>query len=510
MGAIATHGYARRRAVVRVICVRLIRHVLVWGCGLLALVVAALGARSFWRCDEAAYCTYETAPAPSQGIDRRQLVGSYPGGIFWLALYADITVHEPVDWYGGPPTELIPDSAPTARLVPKRVPAGWGPRWRWGGFNLWAQSNASPRGRCESVVVPHWALFLMLGWPAYRLLRRRWIARRWRKNGKCVRCGYDLRASGDVCPECGHGVREPTVISGHGRRGRRWPIPAAGALALGLVVLWLGMGRGRGQEPRAVRWEPGTALPDHPLPQRVELEAAPGVWMRFALIPSGRFVMGSPSDEVQRTGNEDQHEVIISKPFYMGQTCVTQEQYEAVMGSNPSASYNNGAKNPVDKVNWKDAMEFCRSLSKRSGQSVHLPTEAQWEYACRAGTSTPFNTGRTLQRKPAYHQGYTYPNNRADIPADGSVAVGTFAPNSWGLYDMHGTMWQWCSDWSGDYPADEVTDPTGPKDGALRVLRGGSRADAPRQCRSAFRLLDDPVYQFDIFSFRVAMSAGVD
>jgi len=486
----------------------LIRHVLVWGCGLLALAVAGLGVRSFWRCDEAAYCTYETAAAPSQGIDRRQLVGSYRGGLFWLSWDTDIAAYQPVDWYGGAATELVPDSAPTARLVPELVPASWGPRWRWGGFNLWAQSSPSPRWRCESVVFPHWVLSLMLAWPACRGLRGAWIARRRRKKGLCVHCGYDPRASGDVCSECGHSLQEPTVISGHGRRGRRWPIPAAGALALGVVVLWLGVGHWRGQEPKAVRWEPGTALPDHPLPQRMELEAAPGVWMRFALIPSGRFVMGSPSDEAQRADNERQHEVIISEPFYMGQTCVTQEQYEAVMGTNPSASYNKGAKNPVDKVNWEDAMEFCRSFSKRSGHSVHLPTEAQWEYACRAGTSTPFNTGRTLPRKPAYHQGYTYPNNRADIPADGSVAVGTFAPNSWGVYDMHGTMWQWCSDWFGDFPTGEVTDPTGPKNGGLRVLRGGSRSEAPRLCRSAFRGSENPADRFDIFCFRVAVSAG--
>jgi formylglycine-generating enzyme required for sulfatase activity len=488
----------------------LIRHVLVWSCGLLALAVAGLGVRSFWRCDEAAHCTYETAPAPSQGIDRRQLIGSSEGGLFWLSCDADITVTGQVDWYGGPPTECILDSAPTARLVPAPMRAGCVPRWTWGGFNLGAQSSASPRWRYEGVVVPHWVLFLVLGWPACRRLRHAWIARRRRKKGLCPHCGYDVRASGDVCSECGHSEREPTATPVGGLRGRRWPIPAAGALALGLVVLWLGVGRGRGQEPPAVRWEPGTPLPDHPLPQHVELETAPGVWMRFALIPSGRFVMGSPSDEAQRIDNEPQHEVIISKPFYMGQTCVTQEQYEAVMGTNPS-SYNKGARNPVDNVSWDDATEFCRRVSKRCGHSVRLPTEAEWEYACRAGTSTPFNTGRTLPRGVAvYDWSYSYPSNRAGVSPPGSVAVGSFPPNAWGLYDMHGNVWQWCSDWLGDYPAGEVTDPTGPKDGGLRVLRGGSWGVLPRLCRSAYRTGGDPVSRLSGVGFRAAVSAGVD
>ena len=488
---------------------RLIQHVLVWGCGLLALAVAGLAVRSFWRCDEVAYCTYAEAPKPSPGIDRRQLFGSYRGGLFWLSWDADIT--EPVDWYGGPPTELILDSAKAPRLVPKLVPADWGPRWMLGGFNYMAQSSASPRWRYDGVVVPHWLLFLVLAWPVYRRLRHAWILRQRRKNGLCLYCGYDLRASPDICPECGQSTREPTVTSVGSRRTLRWPIPAAGALVLALVVLWLGVGHWRHRQPQAVRLQPGMALVEDRLPQRVELEAAPGVWMRFALIPSGRFTMGSPPEEKERSNDEGpQHTVIISKPFYMGQTCVTQEQYAAVMGADPS--YYKGAKYPVEMVSWNQAMDFCRRVSQRTGRSVCLPTEAQWEYACRAGTTTPFNTGPTLPRNMAqYGYRWTYPSNRVGDSALESVAVGSFPPNTWGLYDMHGNVWEWCNDNSGPYPSGEVTDPTGPKDGSPRVLRGGSWNYYPWFCRSANRGWYDPVYRIGRYGFRVAvLAAGVD
>jgi formylglycine-generating enzyme required for sulfatase activity len=273
-------------------------------------------------------------------------------------------------------------------------------------------------------------------------------------------------------------------------------------------------------------------LSEHRLPQRVELEAAPGKWMQFALIPSGRFIMGSPPDEEGRYDNECQHEVFISRAFYLGQTCVTQEQYEAVMGANPS--YHKGAKYPVDTVNWDEVMEFCRRFSQRTGRRIGLPTEAQWEYACRAGTSTPFNTGKTLPRKMANCAWWlTYPGNRVDVSFFKSAVVGSFPPNSrglydllrpfechpprsfppnaWGLYDMHGNLWQSCSDWYGDYPATEVADPTGPKHGSLRVLRGGSWGTGPWSCRSAFRSGSVPRNRDVDFGFRVTvLTTGVD
>ena len=226
------------------------------------------------------------------------------------------------------------------------------------------------------------------------------------------------------------------------------------------------------------------------LPPRVELETAPGVWMRFALIPSGRFTMGSPREEWGRKDIERQHKVIISKPYYMAQTCVTQEQYAAVMGANPS--YFKGAKRPVDSVSWDEAMEFCRRASQRTGRSVLLPTEAQWEYACRAGSTTPFNTGGTLPRNMArYEWGGTYPSNRVRIWIPGSVAVGSFPPNAWGLYDMHGNAYEWCYDYYALYPAGDAVDPTGwaeVENDSSHVLRGGSWSDDPQNGRAACRL----------------------
>ena len=508
----ATNGYPLRANAVKILPVRLLRHILVWACGLLALAVTVLGVRSFWRCDEAAYCTYAAAPAPSKGIDRRQILGSYRGGLFWLCWDSDL-IYDSVDWYSGPRTELIFNSAPTPLLLPyifSIVPAEWGPRWRWGGFNFSDLNCVSPplRFRYWKPVVPHWLLFLVLAWPVCRRLRRARILRRRRRNGLCLYCGYDLRASGDICPECGKSVRELTERL-DGRRRWRWRVPAAGALVLALVVLSWGVERWWSRDPQALRLQPGMALPAARLPQRVELEAAPGVWMRFALIPSGRFLMGSPPDEAERSDAELQHAVIISKPFYMGQTCVTQEQYQAVMGTN--SGYHRGAKLPVYGRLPGDAVDFCRRVSQRTGRKIALPTEAQWEYACRAGTTTPFNTGRTLPRSTAWYGSY-FPGNRVGRPfseiwGSGPVAVGSFPSNAWGLYDMHGNVREWCSDRFGDYPAGEVTDPTGSRDGRGRVMRGGSCSDGPSHCRSAYRECGDR-YSCEECGFRVMMSVA--
>ncbi len=443
------------------------------------------------------------------------------GGLFYLSWDGDISAVYGVDWSGGPPTELILDSALRARLVPALAPANWGPRWMFGGFNFHVVSSTSPRWRSEGFVVPYWVLFLVLAWPAYRRLRRAWIGRQRRKKGLCLYCGYDLRASGDICPECGHSVREPSVSHQaphvhaglRARCGRRWPIFGFGVIALTLVVVSWGVVHGRHREPQAVRLQPGMALPKDHLPPRVELETAPGLWMRFALIPSGRFVMGSPPDEAGRSDlypgdpTELQHAVIISRAFYMGQTCVTEERYETVMGADPS--HHKGAKDPVGWARWENATEFCRLVSKRTGRNVRLPTESQWEYACRAGTTTPFNTGRTLPRSMAmYDWRTTFPGNRVEVPFSQpvpQVAVGSFPPNAWGLYDMHGGVSEWCSDWLGDYPTGEVTDPTGPKKGHLHAQRGGCWLYIPRLCRSACRQDCSHLYQFVSYGLRVVL-----
>jgi formylglycine-generating enzyme required for sulfatase activity len=261
-----------------------------------------------------------------------------------------------------------------------------------------------------------------------------------------------------------------------------------------------------------VRLGPATTLPAGNLPPRVEIEVGGGVYMRFALIPSGRFLMGSPPSEVGRVEDERQHEVIISQPFYMGVTAVTQEQYEAVIGKNPSQF--EGVKNPVESVSWDDATAFCRRLSERSGHKVRLPTESEWEYACRAGTTTPFNTGQILSRNATVSVAYSFPRYRKGRSDSNTLPAGSYKPNAWGLYDTHGIVLEWCSDWYGEYPVGAVSDPTGPETNefrVMRVMRGGGWGNEPADCRSASRDGKLPGHRFAYVGFRVALVAvGVD
>ncbi|MGO8703252.1 MAG: formylglycine-generating enzyme family protein [Candidatus Brocadiia bacterium] len=244
-----------------------------------------------------------------------------------------------------------------------------------------------------------------------------------------------------------------------------------------------------------------------------------GVSMKLVLIPAGEFKMGGdePPEQVARKSageeakaewfqnEQPQHRVKITKPFYMGVYVVTQAQYEAVMGENPSNFQ--GERNPVEQVSWDDAMEFCKKLSAKTGQTIRLPTEAEWEYACRAGTTTPFNTGETISTDQANYDGTSaYGNGRKGECRGKTVAVGSFAANGFGLYDMHGNVWEWCQDWydEGYYKNSPTDDPPGPEKGEMRVLRGGSWLDLPRRCRSANRFGYGPSFRHDyVFGFRV-------
>jgi len=252
--------------------------------------------------------------------------------------------------------------------------------------------------------------------------------------------------------------------------------------------------------------------------QETDLDLGNNVKMRLVLIPAGKFMMGSPATEVGRGGDEGpQHEVTISKPFYMGVLEVTQEQYEAVMGVNPSSF--KGAKNPVENVSWDDAVEFCKKLSARTGKTVRLPTEAQWEYACRAGTITAFHTGDALKPGQA-NADFTQPSNPGVLDRImawlgmssakktlQTTPAGSFSPNGLGLYDMHGNIWEWCSDWYGEdyYANSPKTDPQGPDSGSYRVLRGGSWSLSPQFCRSALRTRYTPDFRIYYIGFRVAV-----
>jgi formylglycine-generating enzyme required for sulfatase activity len=221
--------------------------------------------------------------------------------------------------------------------------------------------------------------------------------------------------------------------------------------------------------------------------------------MKRVLIPSGKFMMGSPKDEKDREDSEGpQREVTISKPFYMGVYAVTQEQYEQVMGKNPSNF--KGAENPVENVSWNDAAEFCKKLSQKTGTSVRLPTEAEWEYACRAGSKTRFSYGD--DNDYANLGDYAWYGQNSD---NKTHPVGQKKPNAFGLYDMHGNVWEWCSDWYGAYEDKAQTDPTGPASGSARVLRGGGWIYDPQVCRSAYRARGDPDNRGSVFGFRVVL-----
>jgi len=202
--------------------------------------------------------------------------------------------------------------------------------------------------------------------------------------------------------------------------------------------------------------------------------------MKLNLIPPGEFAMGSPTSEADRGGDETQHRVKITKPFYLSVHEVTQAQYEAVVGNNPSNS--KGDTKPVEMVNWDEAVAFCGKLSDEEGMEYRLPTEAEWEYACRAGTTTTYSFGDDASRLGEYAW-YAENSEYTTHP------VGGLKPNAWGLYDMHGNVAEWCRDWWAPYGNEKaVSDPTGPASGEYRVLRGGAFYDQPMYVRAADRL----------------------
>jgi formylglycine-generating enzyme required for sulfatase activity len=232
----------------------------------------------------------------------------------------------------------------------------------------------------------------------------------------------------------------------------------------------------------------------------------------MVFIPPGTFRMGSPTNEVDRSENEGpQTAVIISRGFWMGKYEVTQGEYLAVMGNNPSC-FTGDTNRPVEQVLWYDATNYCALLTQRERAAGRiptsgvygLPTEAEWEYACRAWTSPRLNYGDDPDYTNLANYAWCFENS-------GFIThpVGQKLPNSWGLYDMHGNAWEWCQDWwSGSLPGGSAVDPHGPAVGSLRVVRGGSWSDYGGFCRSAFRGVYDPDdWNFSI-GFRVVLSPG--
>jgi uncharacterized protein (TIGR02996 family) len=209
--------------------------------------------------------------------------------------------------------------------------------------------------------------------------------------------------------------------------------------------------------------------------------------MSFAWCPPGTFLMGSPPGEPKRSDDETQHRVTLTQGFWMGVTPVTQAQWQAVLGRPPSRF--KGDDLPAEQVSWDDCQEFCRKLGERLGQRFRLPTEAEWEYACRAGTTTPFHFGATITTDQANYDGnYVYSGGRKGKYHRQTTPVGSFPANPWGLRDVHGNVFEWCQDWYAPYPSSDRKDPRGVPNGDGRLLRGGSWCSAPRWCRSACRL----------------------
>ena len=281
------------------------------------------------------------------------------------------------------------------------------------------------------------------------------------------------------------------------------------------------------------------------VPVTKELDLGGGLKLKLVLIPAGEFMMGKRLGGVRRKDHEGpQHRVRITKPFHMGATEVTKGQFarfvtetgyrtEAEKGEWAygftrsgrerrkefnwrNVGFAQGDDEPVVSVSWNDAQAFCRWLSGKGEGQARLPTEAQWEYACRAGTRTRFSfgdSGSELYRHGNYADkstAFSWSDKTHDDRHGRAAPVGSFAPNAWGLYDMHGNVWEWCSDRYGKdyYDTGAREDPEGPATGTARMLRGGSWLDAPRRCRSAFRYWFVPTYALAVNGFRVVVGPG--
>jgi formylglycine-generating enzyme required for sulfatase activity len=328
--------------------------------------------------------------------------------------------------------------------------------------------------------------------------------------------GAFFRLSAAETPEIGITLRgEKMVSQGYYRfnieapPGRTYPI----AVSVDMVH-WTVLTRivGRGpllllEDPEAGKFEKRfyqVGLPPTPVPNMVPIRP-------------GTFTMGSPATETGRDSREGPTTVVtLSRGFWIGKYEVTQAEYISVMGSNIAfISYNTNL--PVDFVTWFDATNYCHTLTAKERNAGHLPegfryrlpTEVEWEYACRAGTTTPFGIGNgtTLASRQANFDG-TFPYGGAPSGRYANLTTlgGSYAPNAWGLYDMHGNVWEWCEDWFGAYPGGNVTNPKGAASGTARVLRGGGYTSVGQGCRSAKRDSRPPGYGNTIQGLRIVLA----
>ncbi len=231
-----------------------------------------------------------------------------------------------------------------------------------------------------------------------------------------------------------------------------------------------------------------------------------GAEMELVWCPPGEFMMGSQTGEEGRFDNEAQHRVQLTDGFWMGKHPVTQLQWQSVMGSNPSKF--RGDDLPVETVSWDDCQDFVARVNAALGCGARLPTEAEWEYACRAGTTTAYSWGNALNGDMANCNG-THPCGTAGKGTylAETTSVGKYGANPWGLCDMHGNVWEWCADWFDEYPTGSMADPKGPASGDKRVLRGGGWDNYAQYCRSAYRDCDVPSCRYGGYGFRLCCSA---
>jgi formylglycine-generating enzyme required for sulfatase activity len=288
--------------------------------------------------------------------------------------------------------------------------------------------------------------------------------------------------------------------------------PAAFALALPLSPSLLGLTL----YSQGFLVDPLTG-PSLGLTNALAIQFAEPIFPGLVLIQPGTFQMGSdaPSGEPYfgSNGHKPIHQVTISQPFWMGRYEVTQAEYQALMGTNPSAFL--GADRPVERVSWFNAVAYCDALNAQAtalgkvpaGYQYRLPTEAEWEYAARAGTTTEFHYGPSLLCNQARFRYSYHSNSECSGWQSGTVPVGSYAPNAWGLYDLHGNVWEWCMDSWSSYTASAKTDPY-VSDGPFRIIRGGSWLLNSSYCRSADRNFDAPDETFFIPTdgFRVVLA----
>lgn len=238
----------------------------------------------------------------------------------------------------------------------------------------------------------------------------------------------------------------------------------------------------------------------------------------FVYIRPGTFIMGSPGSESGPDDkDETQHRVTLTKGYWLGKYEVTQGQWQAVMGTTLQQQRDKaypswplageGRDHPTYYVSWEDCQEFIKKLCEKEGVpqgTYRLPTEAEWEYACRAGTTGPFHYGDSLDASQANFDGnFPYGSGMEGEYRQKTTPAGSFRPNSWGLYDMHGNIWEWCQDWYGQYPTKSVADPAGPGSGSFRVLRGGCWNNDAMGCRSADRVKAEPGFRYYYVGFRL-------